>query len=496
MVDPLFKDASSLVGDYAAVDWASTPLGPVEGWSPALRSAVDLMINTPNPVTLLWGPELVLVYNEGYAEMIGGKHPAALGRRTEDVFPEAWDVIAPLLEGVLSGSGRVFMENSHLPLDRDGMLEEAWFNYAYSPVHGPDGAVEGVIDICNELTAQVLAVRRLELLTDLTTALADVDTEDDVLARALPVLRADPSDLPQVEIWLHGVRPDDADLPPPPPGDPTLAETPEGHVAWLRLATHERAVDRPLMAVRLSPMLRPDREYLDFLGLIAVPIAQALDRVTARASERSLSESLQRSLLTRPATVGPLEVAVRYLPAAQAAQIGGDWYDSFPLPDGTLSVVVGDVAGHDQRAAAAMAQLRNVTRGLAYAGPTSPAAVLHGLDRVIDGLDVDVVATAVLAMVEAGEGGHRVRWTNAGHPPPVLLRADGGAELLDRGADVLLGLTADPDRAEHDEVLRPGDALVLYSDGLVERRGVDLWDSLAWLLDRLDGQQDLDPEAL
>ncbi|MGZ4488840.1 MAG: hypothetical protein ACXVW1_12985, partial [Nocardioides sp.] len=116
MVDPLFKDASSLVGDYAAVDWASTPLGPVEGWSPALRSAVDLMINTPNPVTLLWGPELVLVYNEGYAEMIGGKHPAALGRRTEDVFPEAWDVIAPLLEGVLSGSGRVFMENSHLPL--------------------------------------------------------------------------------------------------------------------------------------------------------------------------------------------------------------------------------------------------------------------------------------------------------------------------------------------------------------------------------------------
>ncbi|GCD91575.1 SpoIIE family protein phosphatase [Nocardioides sp. LS1] len=495
-MDALFRDADALLDAYAAVDWAATQLGPVDGWSPALRGAVDLMLNTPNPVTLIWGAELVLVYNAAYAELIGGKHPAALGRRCVDVFPEAWDVIGPLLEGVLLGSGRVFMEDSYLPLHRNGFLEECWFNYAYSPVHAPDGSVEGVIDICNEVTTEVLAVRRLELLTRLANALATAESDDEVVARALEVLRADPADLVEVELWMGGTAPPDAALPQPPDVSTQIAETDQGSVAWLRLPTHDRVAKQARLVARLSPQLRPDGDFLDFLGLISVPIAQALDRVAARAGERSLSESLQRSLLTRPDTIGSLEVAVRYLPASEAMQIGGDWYDSFPLPDGGLCVVVGDVAGHDQRAAAAMAQLRNVTRGLAYAGAASPAQVLHGLDRVIDGLDVDVVATAVLATFAPAEQGHAVRWSNAGHPPPVLLRADGEVLLLERRPDVLLGLTARPVREEHEVPLEPGDALVLYSDGLVERRGVDLEDSLGWLTDRLAGQQHLDPESL
>lgn len=495
-MDALFRDADELLDAYAAVDWATTPLGPVKDWSPALRGAVDLMINTPNPVTLIWGPELVLVYNTAYAELIGGKHPAALGRRCADVFPEAWDVIGPLLEGVLRGTGRVFMEDSCLPLHRNGFLEECWFNYAYSPVHAPDGSVEGVIDICNEVTAEVLAVRRLELVTRLANTLATVETEDEVVDLALEVLRTDPADILEVELWMGGTAPPDAALPQPPDVSTEVAETAAGTIAWLRLPTHDRVAKQARLVARLSPQLRPDDDYLDFLGLVAVPIAQALDRVTARAGERSLSESLQRSLLTRPAAIGQLSVAVRYLPASEAVQIGGDWYDSFPLPDGSLCVVVGDVAGHDQHAAAAMAQLRNVTRGLAYAGAASPAWVLHALDQVIDGLDVDVVATAVLAMPSPVGSWHDVRWGNAGHPPPVVLRADGEATLLERHPDVLLGLQPGPRRQEHTARLEPGDALVLYSDGLVERRGVDLHDSLDWLLERLAGQQHLDPDAL
>ena len=200
-----------------------------------------------------------------------------------------------------------------------------------------------------------------------------------------------------------------------------------------------------------------------------------------------LSEAFQRSLLPEQVLRGRPELTARYQPAAELAQIGGDWYDHFDLPDGSLSVVIGDVAGHDQQAAAAMAAVRNLLRGVAFAQlDAPPSRLLSVLDAAMPSASRDLVATAVLGRITGrAEGRLRFLWSNAGHPPPVLVDATGRARLLDTEPDLLLGLDAATRRVDHEVALCPGDSLVLYTDGLVERRGVDLTDSLDWLVDLL-----------
>jgi serine phosphatase RsbU (regulator of sigma subunit) len=118
----------------------------------------------------------------------------------------------------------------------------------------------------------------------------------------------------------------------------------------------------------------------------------------------------------------------------------------------------------------------------------------------MEGLDVGVIATAVLAQVQGREAGGRGRvrlsWSNAGHPPPVLIGADGRARLLETDPDLLLGLDHVTERADHSVTLGPGDSLLIYTDGLVERRGVALHESLEWLVGAVEGRSDLDPEEL
>ena len=240
------------------------------------------------------------------------------------------------------------------------------------------------------------------------------------------------------------------------------------------------------------------RSDLELLEAFAAQCAQALARVRAHAREQvayeqvhRLAETLQRSLLTEPPRVPHLELAVRYLPAAEQAQVGGDWYDAFLLPDTTTVLVIGDVTGHDGAAAATMAQVRNVLRGVAQSVLEPPATVLRALDRSLSHLAVDSLATAVLLTVEPpdaaahpGARGLVVRWSNAGHPPPVLLRADGSTALLDTVPDLLLGLDPTTARTDHEHRLGEGDTVLLYTDGLVERRGVSIDTGLGWLCRR------------
>ena len=200
-----------------------------------------------------------------------------------------------------------------------------------------------------------------------------------------------------------------------------------------------------------------------------------------------MAEALQRSLLTEPSEPDHLEVAVRYLPAASQAQVGGDWYDAFLLGDGRTALVIGDVTGHDRHAAAAMAQVRNVLRGLAHSSQGSPAAVLSGLDRAMRDLAVDTLATAVVATVEQGPadaaaGRRLLRWSNAGHPPPLLITPDGEVTALEQDPDLLLGVDPETTRADHTRPLPPGAAVLFYTDGLVERRDASLDDGIAWLI--------------
>jgi PAS domain S-box-containing protein len=206
----------------------------------------------------------------------------------------------------------------------------------------------------------------------------------------------------------------------------------------------------------------------------------ALHHARLYGQQRALAGALQHSMLTDPPEPEHCEIVVRYVPAAAGAEIGGDWYDAFLEPGGATVLAIGDVVGHDVRAAAAMGQLRGLLRGISYSSGAPPAQVLTQVDRAVRGLGLDTMATAVVARLERGDddlaaGRTLLRWSSAGHPPPVLLRPDGQVEVLDGDLpDLLLGV--DPSVQRHDRVavLPAGSTVFLHTDGLVERRDRDL----------------------
>ena len=237
---------------------------------------------------------------------------------------------------------------------------------------------------------------------------------------------------------------------------------------------------------RLGSMVLINRAGSRELGqqelAIAVEVGRrvgiALETLHLYTQQRVLAEELQRSMLTEPPTTGQAEIAVRYKAAAREAQVGGDWYDAYLQTDGSIVLSIGDVVGHDYRAAAAMGQLRGLLRGIGYAKGGGPAEMLRSLDAAIEGLLAGVTATAVVAHVAARPADSdepvAVCWSNAGHPPPLLVPHDGDPVVLAADqADVILGVAPELPRQQAEVEMRPGDTLVLYSDGLIERRGRD-----------------------
>jgi len=195
----------------------------------------------------------------------------------------------------------------------------------------------------------------------------------------------------------------------------------------------------------------------------------------AHEREHQVAATLQRSLLPTLPSIDGITCAARYLVSTDHAQVGGDWYDLFALPDGAIGLAIGDVMGHDLAAAAAMGQLRSVLRSYAYEG-SSPSVVLDRLDRLVQGFEMAEVATAIYGRLLLQGGTGTVLFANAGHLPPLVRRHDGTVSRLDRGASPLIGALA-PGRArrsEASEVLAPGSLLLLYTDGLVETREHDI----------------------
>ena len=198
----------------------------------------------------------------------------------------------------------------------------------------------------------------------------------------------------------------------------------------------------------------------------------------AAARDHEVAETLQRSLLPEKLPrIDGVQLEARYLPAAQGTRIGGDWYDALELEDGRVAVVVGDVVGHGLRAATVMGQLRNAFRAYALV-ETSPAATLARLNRLLSKEDRDVMATALYLIFDRDTG--KVVFSSAGHPPALVVTRD-GPRFLEGGRSVPLG-TADP-ATYRDEaaVIESGSTMLLYTDGLVERRDTPLEDRLAQL---------------
>ncbi|MFL6054285.1 MAG: PP2C family protein-serine/threonine phosphatase [Actinoallomurus sp.] len=198
--------------------------------------------------------------------------------------------------------------------------------------------------------------------------------------------------------------------------------------------------------------------------------AAAIDNALRYEHERDVAERLQRAMLTDLPPAARLEFTARYLPAEAGLNVGGDWYDAFERPDGDVIVAVGDVTGHGLQAAALMGQLRTALRAYAM-DAEGPGEVLTRMHQMLSHLQPEDLATAVLAHMSP-DG--RLRWSNAGHPPPLLRAPDGSVTVLE-GHDFLLGMPFE--RAalkEHGTFLTPGSAVIFYTDGLIERRDAGL----------------------
>ncbi len=168
-------------------DWTTSPLGQPQDWSASLRSMVNLVLNSRFPMFLAWGEELGFIYNDAYAEILGTKHPAALGSRFHDVWQEIWPDIEPLINEAMSGKA-TYHENLPLSVLRNGFLEQTWFTFSYSPVHDSDGRIAGTFCACTETTQHVWAARRQEALLALDERLLGILEPTDLAFAAAELL--------------------------------------------------------------------------------------------------------------------------------------------------------------------------------------------------------------------------------------------------------------------------------------------------------------------
>lgn len=496
MRSPWFQrvTAGSATGALAReVDWAATPLGVPGTWPTALRLTVEMCFSTRFPVLVTWGPELTMIYNDGYREMLGSeKHPGAMGAPLAEVWKEVWDDLLPSVEAVMVRGEPTWEIDRHLVTNRSGYDEDVYFTYSYSPIRDSSDQVGGLLDIVTETTERVVEQRRMRLLGELSAALSTVRDDLDALASATLGLLGDAADVLAAALYVRDR--DGALLLRGSAGASRGADVPDEVVE--RVARTGAAEDRgrtvvvPLAGVAggtpVGVMVltgagrRPwDEAYRSYLLLVASIVGAAVGRTVRHQTEvehlREVSDTLQAAILPEGSSL--VGVVARYRPAAGDLAVGGDWYDVVELGPGRRALVVGDCVGHGLDAAARMGQLRAATRALLLED-RSPADVLDGLDRFARTLPGAECTTVFCAVVDEVE--HAVVHSSAGHLPPVLRRAAGGAELLVGGRGAALGISTAP-RPEAVERLSDGDLLVVCTDGLIERRQ----ESLRVGLDRL-----------
>ncbi|RLP98637.1 SpoIIE family protein phosphatase [Micromonospora sp. CV4] len=526
-----------------AHDWAGTALGPPEQWDPAIRTVVDLILACPMPMALAYGDDLVLLYNDGYADLLGSKHPAALGRPSAEVYAEIWALpgVGEVIERAYRQGVPFLEKESALPMvrGRTGVAEQAVFTRSHSPVHDSTGQIVGMLTVAAETTH---VTEQLQSLSEVAAALAGTLTLDDVarvaLRYAITTFDADRVSFAVDEGgggWrmvrrVRGELMDEADerLPPLwrripadlatpvveaarssgpsfiPDGQPLLETAVDRHdqkirsLAALPLGT---SVVRGGLAVGYQVPHTWSAAERALLAASAELIGQAAERARRFETQHGTAQLLQRSMLPENLPDLPrLRIAARYDPGVDGNAAGGDFYDAFLLPTGRLGVVLGDVAGHDVQAAARMGQVRAALRALALADP-APDAVLAGLDRLVTSLGVEagtheLFVTVVFGVVDADR--REFTLASAGHPAPLIRRCapDGRshAEYLEVPVGPPLGLGGRP--ATTTVAFDPGDTLLLFSDGVVERRRQSLTVGLDGLGDAVAKAGSSDPRAL
>ncbi|MEV6642631.1 SpoIIE family protein phosphatase [Amycolatopsis sp. NPDC051371] len=373
-----------------------------------------------------------------------------------------------------------------LPLrHRDG--HRVWAAIAYNELHDDEGR-RRLVGTIRDVTAERYAVQRENALAAMNQRLAGVSGVPDVLRTALDLLR----ELWQAERVLAVTWPHD--------GEPELASTDPGDRLWTGLAAPLRAKLAELRALpalhatpaeggagatldhpggRLTLWVEPDprrplgTEDRTLLALLAGTLAHALRRAHRDDRQREVAIALQRSILG-PVLL-PEGFAVRYEPANPPLEVGGDWYDVVPLSGDRIGIVVGDCVGRGLAAAAVMGQLRSACRALLLEA-NGPAHTLTTLDRFADRLPGALCTTVFCGVLDPATG--TLTYSSAGHPPATLVHSDGSAEFLDAGGSVPLAVRVPVTRPEATAVVPIGSLLMLYTDGLVERRRESLDDGI------------------
>ena len=319
-----------------AFHWSSTPLGPVESWPQSLKTAVRIILTSRQPMFVWWGKELINLYNDAYRAIVGGKHPAALGRPASQVWREIWHQVGPRAESTVLKNEATYDESLRLIMERNGYPEETYYTFSYSPIPDDQGVTSGIFCANTDDTQRIIGERQLALLRELAARTADARTFHEACTRSAGCLEIDPYDLPFAAIYLldadrrrlslagtcgiapgHPAIPASTDLdgsafwpfaevlrnhePVLVPGlGAAFGELPAG--AWdrqphqgvaLPIAPSRQTGRAGVLIAGLNPFRLFDDHYRGFLELAAAQIAASLANAQAYEEERQRAEALE-----------------------------------------------------------------------------------------------------------------------------------------------------------------------------------------------------------
>ena len=421
-----------------------------------------------------------------------------------DADPDAHRQMAEAFETLLSEShGTVTVPATH----RDG--HRLWVSATFNHVADPGTGRQVMVGTFRDVTAEHYAVQRESALAALNQVLAQADSLGDavratteefcrvwsarrVLAVTFPLDEADaaPSHVVcsgELTSWdqlpsrardvINARR--DGELLDSPTTEPGMAAIAVRHPDGMLVMFIELEERRPFTS-----------EDHTLLTVLAGRLGQGLQRVHHLDQQRETALALQHAILGPSVSGG---FAVRYQPATRPLHVGGDWYDVVNLDDGRIALIVGDCVGHGLAAAAVMGQLRSACRALLLEHP-SPSATLMALDRFAAQLEGARCTTAFCAVLNPEDG--EVVYSSAGHPPPILVMADTATTLLEGASATPLGLPYDRSRPEARTTMPPRSTLLLYTDGLIERRREPLDHGIQRATDLVQDNRDTALEGL
>ncbi|OAR26866.1 phosphatase [Streptomyces sp. ERV7] len=470
--DPRLRRALTGLMEVAGTVLAGDDSEPSE--MPALMDVLDAL---GHPAMVLRGaPEslaLSVEYTNGAADRsLGGSAPP-VGRPLALAFPYVHAELSRLARGAHGSARRQSV--ARLPRIADEARAAPLLDVRVLPA-GTDRTVVLWHAVSDPEMSESRAVGHLEGVALFRDSLVGDDTVWSAPAYRIFGVDRDRAPVPLLAMrpWLH-----------PEDGDvltqllTTLTERQRGALAVLRIIRadgtlrHVRVAAEPLVDDGVVTAITGVYQDVSASRRTEAALTATFDQLTAVQKQAALSDEmalrLQQAIV--PEALGiqelpGLSVAARYRPAAQEYRVGGDWYDALPLPSGGVLLAVGDIAGHGIDSATGMVALRNALRGLAFSGH-APGRLMEWLNEVTLRTSGAPTATAVCALYDPAD--RSLRWASAGHLPLLLLR-EGRARLLDGPHDLLLGATPSVTYQELRTPLHPGDTLLLYTDGLIERR--------------------------